>query len=185
MSWLLAQFLLIITQKVQRIQVVLIWTLHLRVAFSALFWLSKNLHSLLLPKNIGQIISAFTPAVMRLLTPDWMFVLTMLNMWLEFEFFVWFITECCGILCWRIPGTENQEIYPISFRHVRQIIEAFQTAVHFRWVWDLRCDARERAVSLHQCRAWIGEGRQRMPSWGKKKQRKEWEKKHFLSSFEL
>lgn len=58
-----------------------------------------------------------------------------------------------------------------SFRHVRQIIETFQTVVHFRWVRDLRC---ERAVSLHQCSAWTGVGSQRMPSWGERRQRKEW-----------
>lgn len=69
------------------------------------------------------------------------------DLWLEFHFFGLGLTECCGILFWRIPGTENREIYPISFRRVRQIIEAFQTAAHFRWIRDLRCDVREGDIS--------------------------------------
>lgn len=44
-------------------------------------------------------------------------------------------------------GYQVRKMYPISFRQVKEIIEAFQTAVHFRWMQDLRCDARAGDIS--------------------------------------
>lgn len=38
-------------------------------------------------------------------------------------------------------------MYPIGFRQVKEIIEAFQTAVHFRWMQDLKCDAKVGDIS--------------------------------------